>query len=258
MDRRRFVKAGLASAFGAALPGQPAPERHFYELRIYELRNDLEPSRIQTFFEEHYVPALRRLGVGPVGAFTPEAGIRRPALILLIDYPTLDQVATVADRLAADPALRSAGRELEAAGRLAYVRYESALYRAFAGHPSIEVPPTDPNRPPRLFELRFYEAPHTVGLAAKVDMFNQEEIRIFRNVGMAPIFFGEAIAGSRLPHLAYIVAFDDMAARTRAWAAFAANPDWQRIRTRPGWTDPEAVSNQQIAFLRPTRFSDVR
>ena len=91
MDRRGFVKAGLASAFAAALPGQPAPERHFYELRIYELRNDIEPTRIQTFFEEHYVPALRRLGVGPVGVFTPEAGI--PGRMRRVAVPRPPRVA---------------------------------------------------------------------------------------------------------------------------------------------------------------------
>jgi hypothetical protein len=89
-------------------------------------------------------------------------------------------------------------------------------------------------------------------------MFDQEEIRIFRDVGMAPVFFGAAVAGTRLPHLAYIVGFDDAAARAAAWSRFGSHPDWQRIRTRPGWTDPEAVSTILAAFLRPTGFSAVR
>jgi len=109
-----------------------------------------------------------------------------------------------------------------------------------------------------VYELRTYEAPSEAGLRAKVAMFDEEEIRIFRAVGLAPVFFGTAVAGARLPHLAYMLAFDDAAARAAAWSRFGAHPDWQRIRGRPGWTDPEAVSNIRAAFLRPTASSAVR
>ena len=55
-----------------------------------------------------------------------------------------------------------------------------------------------------------------------------------------------------------MVAFDDAAARNAAWGRFGSHPDWQRIRVRPGWTDPDTVSVIRAAFLRPTGFSAVR
>ena len=168
----------------------------------------------------------------------------------------LDAVAAQA-RLEADAAYQRAAAEWERGG-LPYVRYETALYRAFAGHPRLEPPPAAAGGPARLFELRTYEAPNESGLRRKIAMFDQEEIRIFRASGFAPVWFGEAIAGTRLPHLTYMVGFADMEARNRAWSAFGSNPDWQRIRVRPGWTDPETVSVIRAAFLRPTSFSDVR
>ena len=75
-----------------------------------------------------------------------------------------------------------------------------------------------------------------------------------------PLFrvLGEAVAGARLPHLAYLVGFDNMAAREKAWDTFRTNPDWARVRNKPGWTDPEAVSNIHAAFLRPTAYSQIR
>ncbi len=34
--------------------------------------------------------------------------------------------------------------------------------------------------------------------------------------------------------------------------------DWARVKNKPGWTDPEAVSNIHAAFLRPTAYSQIR
>jgi hypothetical protein len=185
-------------------------------------------------------------------------GMPTPSVVLLVAYGSAADLATAADRLDADAALRAATAEWERGGA-PYVRYQASLYRAFAGHPRLERGPAPAaGRGGRLFELRTYEAPHVTGLRNKIDMFNQEEIRIFREAGFANVWFGEAIAGTRLPHLAYMVAFDSMDARNKAWGAFVAHPDWQRVRVRPGWTDPEAVSVIHQAFLRPTEGSDVR
>lgn len=281
IDRREFVAGIAGAALGAAAPGtaaaalmrdagtgapeNPAAEgRQYYELRTYALRNDLDVGRARVFFAEQFVPALRRAGTGPVGVFTPDTGLPTPSFVLVVPYASLADVGTVAERLAADATYQAAadtwargpsdhGRELP------YVRYDVALYRAFAGHPQLEVPAARPaGQPARVYELRTYEAPDAAGLRAKMAMFNEEEIRIFRSCGFTPIFFGEAVAAPRLPHLTYAVAFDSMEARAAAWACFGANPDWQRIRVRPGWTDAETVSVIRSAFLRPTDFSDVR
>jgi hypothetical protein len=269
MNRRRFLATGAAAAAGAATArtagaAQPAA-RQLYELRTYELRNDLAPARAHAFFAEQLVPALARAGAAPVGAFTPEMGMRTPSVVLVIPHATPAGLVAVPERLAADARFRPAMQAFErGSGGPPYVRYESALYRAFAGHPRLEAPTSAPTAaggspaPGRLFELRTYEAPNAAGLAAKVAMFNEEEIRIFRAVGMAPVFFGEAIAAPRMPQLTYMLAFDDMAARDRAWRAFGGHPDWERIRTRAGWTDPEAVSGITASFLRPTAYSGVR
>lgn len=273
--RREFV-AGLAGAaalgpldappgraLGGTAPAGAAPEgRTYYELRTYELRNDLDVGRARTFFAEYLIPALRRAGAGPVGAFTPDSGLPTPSVVLLVPYASLGDVGAVADRLAADASYQSAadafGRRAAPNGP-AYVRYDVALYRAFAGHPRLEAPaPRAAGQPARLYELRTYEAPSDAALRAKMAMFNEEEIRIFRASGFAPVFFGEAVAAPRLPHLTYAIAFDSMEARDAAWARFGANPDWQRIRVRPGWTDPETVSVIRSAFLRPADFSQVR
>ena len=48
-------------------------------------------------------------------------------------------------------------------------------------------------------------------------MFNEGEIGIFQRLGMSPVFFGQTIIGRNQPNLVYMLAFDDMAHRERAW-----------------------------------------
>ena len=264
MNRRHFVKTSIASASAAAIGAPTAAEaaapdgRHVFELRSYELRNDLDATRINDFFQKSFIPAAGRAGLGPVGAFSVEFGLTRPSLIILLDYPSIEGYAAASARLAADPALGAATKAFEAGGGMPYVRYDSTLLRAFASFPAVESLPASDKRPARLFELRTYEAPNTSGLASKLQMFDQEEIAIFKKVGFSNIFFGEALFGERLPHLTYLVAFDDMAARTKAWDAFRAHPDWNRIRVKPGWVDRDTVSAQRLGFIRPTDYSQIR
>lgn len=263
MKRREVLKTGLAAGLTVAVgeavhAGVTADRNHYYEFRNYQLRNDIRPARIQEFFQNHFMAMIKRQGTGPVGCFSVVSGLSSPALLVVIDHSSLADLQSAMDRMAADKDYQAVQREFEAAGELPYVRIESSLLKAFDSHPKIEIPPFDASRAPRVFELRTYEAPNAVGLRNKVDMFNQEEIKIFRDCGFAPVFFGEAVFGARLPQLTYMVGFDSMAAREKAWDAFRANPDWARIRTRKGWTDPEAVSNIHASFVRPTGYSMIR
>jgi hypothetical protein len=236
----------------------PASAPQYYEIRRYLLRNDLRPERMAEYLEQHFVPALQRAGSGPVGVFQVLSGMRSPSLVLLLPHLTMAEAQGQAGRLASDRALTAATQALESAGPIPYLRYQSTLLRAFDGHPRLEVPPTNATRPARIFELRVYESPTATSLQRKIDMFNQEEIQIFRSCGFAPVFFGETVFGEEMPNLCYMVGFDDMAAREKAWETFRSHPDWLRIKGRPGWTDPEAVSNSLTLFLRPTSFSQIR
>ncbi len=42
-----------------------------------------------------------------------------------------------------------------------------------------------------MFELRTNEARSAAALERKVAMFNEQEITLFREIGMAPVFVGE-------------------------------------------------------------------
>lgn len=268
MNRRDVLKTGLAAGVVSggqiaargddAVRGATAEGQHFYELRTYQLRNDLQPARVNEFFQQHFMPMAKRQGIGPVGCFNVLAGQYTPSLVVVIDHKSLAEMGAAMERMNADKDFVKAWQAFEAASELPYVRYEAVLLRAFAGHPQLELPASDEKRAPRIFELRTYESKNAFSLRNKIEMFNQEEIKIFRASGFAPIFFGEAITGPRLPHLTYLVGFDNMAARDKAWDMFRVNPDWARVKNKPGWTDAEAVSNIHASFLRPTGYSQIR
>lgn len=266
MNRREMIGGALATGLATfANSGEQAmadtmsvETNHYYELRTYDLRNDLQPSRTSDYFEKGLVPALKRAGAEPVGAFSVVSGQRTPALLLLIDYPSLAAAQMTMEKVSSDKELIAATEALDRSGLPPYVRCESSLLRAFDAHPRPEIPSTDGRRTPRLFELRTYESRTPASLRRKIDMFNQEEIKIFRDCGFANVFFGEMVIGPRMPNLTYLIGYDDMAAREKAWDTFRVNPDWLRIKGRKEWADAEVVSNISASFLRPTAFSSIR
>ena len=76
--------------------------------------------------------------------------------------------------------------------------------------------------------------------------------------GLEPVFFGEMIAGPNQPCLVYMLAYESFAAREANWNKFIADPDWAKLRSTPGLSDGEIVSNISSWFLRPLPFSPVR
>ena len=88
-------------------------------------------------------------------------------------------------------------------------------------------------------------------------MFNRGELEIFRRTGLAPVFFGEALIGGRLPNLTYMLTFENLAAREANWNSFIKDPEWKKLSTTPGFTDAEIVSNISNVILRPTAYSQI-
>jgi NIPSNAP len=79
-----------------------------------------------------------------------------------------------------------------------------------------------------IYELRSYEVvPGRMG--AMHARFKNHTLGLFKIHGIEVVGFWEAMIGtSNVLH--YIVRFEDLAHRERAWAAFGADPEWQRVR----------------------------
>ncbi len=70
-----------------------------------------------------------------------------------------------------------------------------------------------------------------------------------------PFFYGEVIAGSRMPNLMYMTTFENMASREKHWDSFRNDPEWKTLSAMPKYQ--KNVSKSDIIFLRPTDYSDI-
>lgn len=254
MTRRNLMTAPAAFA----LPAAGAVRNAIFELRTYFLRTGPQVQRTADFLGKHFLPAAQRAGAGPSGFFSAIIAEQSPFVLVVTSYPSLAAMETASEKMAADKEFQQGFDGYNSMTEPSYIRMESSLLRAFDSIPSMEIPPVEAGRPPRIFELRTYEAHNVKASKRKIKMFDDAEIAIFRRCKMRPVFFGETIVGRNLPNLTYMLAFDDMTARDQAWRTFGADPEWQKLRAQPGLTDPEIVSNISNAILRPLPFSPVR
>lgn len=257
MKRRNFLTASAAAGMAAATPAE-SPKSAWFHLTCYYMRNGTQGQRTNDYLRDTWLPAAKRAGAGPIGIFNAVIAERSPFALVLASYPSLAAFETASERMAADEAFQKGWDSYNNIAEPEYVRMEISLLRAFGGFPAIEVPANDGKRPSRIFEMRTYESVNEKASRRKIGMFEGGEIAIFRKVGMIPVFFGQGMVGENLPKITYMLSYDDLEARDRLWRAFGSDPDWQRLRSQPGLSDAEIVSNISNAILRPASFSQIR
>jgi len=256
--QRRTV---LTLPIGAALMQAQTPaasQRAIIELRYYRMRNGRQVERTTNYLQRGLLPATVRAGIHPVGCFSVVIAPDSPFILTLASYPSLAAFETAREKLSADKEFLAAADEYNSMTELSYIRMESSLLWAFPSMPAVAPPPAGENGAAHIFELRTYEAPNDKALARKIKMFGDGEIDIFRRCGMLTVFFAQTIVGSRMPNLTYMLAYADLAARDKTWAAFSADPEWQKLRSTPGLADADIVNNISNAILRPLPFSPIR
>jgi len=263
MNRRTFL-AAAATATTSVLPSMAADsatgfQREFYELRRYHLRRGPKQKVFDDYLRQAWLPAMGRLGVGPIGVFSVMIGPESPSTWVVVPFKSLDDFASIPGRLKGDPEYASNAAEARSATAAdpSYLRYENSLLGSIASVPKLEVPAQTKEGKGRIFELRVYESHSKTANLKKIEMFNIGETAIFRRAGLAPVFFGEGLVGSRLPNLTYMLVYDDLAARDLAWKTFGGDPEWKKLSATPGYTDPEIVTDISNQLLRPTAYSQI-
>jgi hypothetical protein len=265
--RREFLKTTLAACAVAAtstLRGNettPDSSREYYELRAYRLRDSGAPSWLERYLENALIPALASRNIGPVGVFSETsadpATAHHAVIWVVIPYPNVAVFASTAADLNRDAGVRQAAGDYFAAttkANPAFDRIDTSLLLAFAGQPKLQLPQAH-TKPTRVFELRTYDSFSEAKALAKIDMFNAGEIPVMREVGLSPVFYGQALAGRDLPHLSYMTSGPDMATHLEHWKAFGTHPTWLKLKNDPQYAD--TVSQITKRFLTPTAYSQI-
>jgi len=266
MNRRKFLHSSLtvSALAGAAIPAarqvaaaEARPEQELYELRAYRLKPESDGGLLHRFLEKAAIPAWNRIGCQPVGVFTEIEPKEGPTVFVLIPHASMSAFAQSTARLHSDPTFLTDGAEYLNVSKAspAFLRIDAWLLLAFSGMPRLRQPAYSKARTTRVFELRTYESHSEAKAVKKVEMFNAGEIEVMQEVGLGPIFFGQALSGPNLPHLTYLLSAEDKDSHKKHFGAFGGHPTWKKLAADPQYKD--TVSKNTSRFLSPTAYSQI-
>ena len=273
MKRRDFFTAsgaGFATlATTATISAQPDPiglvlrrqtprtAREFIEVRKYTVKDADKRAKFVEILDNALIPALNRQEIKPVGVFEPIPRDPKYALnvFVVIPHKTTETFVNVNAKLVADAVYRKDAAPIFETNSKdpVYTDCETFLLKGFATAPALEVPQLGPDR---VFELRLYRSFNIERNDAKIKMFDEGgELPLFREIGLQPIFFGEIIAGTRMPALLYMIGCPSLEKHAEVWRVFGQHPKWQEIRGNPAYADTATEIDNVI--LTPSSGSQI-
>ena len=236
-----------------------ALDRTYYQLTVYSYATVEQEKLLDNYLQSALLPALHKQQIKQVGVFkaisNDTAAVKK--LYVLIPFKALEQVMTVTSKLQKDKEYLAKGASyLDAVYNTApYARMETILLHAFSLAPALETPQLKSPKKERVYELRSYESATEKIFQNKVHMFNEgDEIGLFKRLNFNAVFYGEVIAGAKMPNLMYMTSFENKADRDAHWKSFGEDAQWKKLSAMPEYKNN--VSHIDIMFLRPTDYSD--
>ena len=109
----------------------------------------------------------------------------------------------------------------------------------------------------RVFEIRTYTAPEGK-LEALHARFRDHTLRIFQKHGMTSIgYFKPQDAPLSQNTLIYVLAHPSRDAAAKAWAAFQADPEWQKVSAE-SQVNGRIVTKVESIFVDPADYSPMK
>jgi hypothetical protein len=234
------------------------PELEYYQIKVYHLKNDAQVQRVEDYLQKAFLPGMHKAGISNIGIFKPiqqDSSDRK--IYVVVPYPSLAEIPFVEDGMFKDKKFLASAADYVNAPHNdpPFERLETILLKAFSHQPRMQTPALKGPPDQRVYELRSYEGHTEKIFQNKVKMFNEGgEVALFKRLGFNAVFYGEVIAGSRMPNLMYMTTFENQADRDAHWKAFGADAEWKKLSSMPEYQNN--VSKINIHFLRPTSYSD--
>ena len=256
-DRRAFLTGlpALVPAVAAADAAEPARTR-FYLIERYFLDQGPQQTRIHDFFSKSLLPAMERVHKGPKIFLDAVMAPHLPQVVAIFGLQSCDQVWNISKALFADKEFSRAFDQWEA-GEAPFVTSSAGLLEATDFSPEIAMSEKSPASP-RVFEIRTYHSPTSRQYKLLQERFAGAEIKIFHRVGVHPIFYASTVFGEDRPNLTYVIPFADLAAREKAWNAFAADEEWVRVRRESIERGGQISVGQNISLFKVMPYSPIR
>jgi len=229
----------------------------FYVLENFYLQNGSQVSRIHDFFSQTLLPVIAKIHSGPKIFLEALVAPHMPQVALILGVRSLEEVWSTGTKIHQQPEMIKGVEKWESDAEPPYLHCSAALLEATDYSPEI-VPLDPPPKTPRIFELRTYHSPTGRQLRALHERFAGSEIRIFHRSGVHPILYSSTVFGANKPNLTYVIPFESLAAREKAWAAFGADPEWVKVRKESVEKHGQISSVIQISLFRATAYSPIR
>ena len=228
-----------------------------YLLETFTLKQGTQPARLHDYLSQTALPALSKAHAGPKIVLEALVAPHTPQVAMILGFQSIAEFWSVRARLNEDKELEKTFEAWQSGPEPPFEQQANALLEATDYSPEV-VPPDPPPKTPRIFELRVYHSPSQQHLKALHGRFAGPEIKIFHKVGVNPIFYASTVIGPNMPNLTYVIPFEDLAAREKAWNAFAADPEWVKARKESIDQHGQIVSYNQISLYRATPYSPIR
>jgi hypothetical protein len=222
----------------------------------YFLELGSQPTRIHDFFSKALLPAMERVHKGPKIFLESVIAPHMPQVVSIFGVQSCDQIWSISKAIFADKDFVKAFDQWEA-GEAPYISASATLLEATEFSPEIVAPEKQPATP-RIFEIRTYHSPTARQAKMVQERFAGAEIKIFHRTGVHPILYGSTVFGADRPNLTYVIPFESLAAREKAWAAFGADEEWIRVRKESIDRGGQISVKQNMSLFKATDYSPVR
>jgi hypothetical protein len=256
MVRRSFLQTLGALGAVAGASANPNQKTRFYTLETFFMKNGDQTARLNDFLSNGYLPAAQKVHAGPKLVLQALIAAHMPQFALILGFSTAPEMMSLYTKLHEQEGYNEALARWESGPNPPYERASLTLLEA--ADYSSEIRIAEPAKTPRLFELRVYHSPTWRQLKALHERFAGPEIQIFHRSGIHPLFYTSTVFGPDMPNLTYLIPFDDLAAREKAWNAFTADPEWPKVRQASVEKHGEITSVIQISLFRATAYSPIR
>jgi hypothetical protein len=260
IDRRSFVGIlGGAGALPAAAFAQAGGEKktRLYLMESFQLKAGNQLSRLHQYLEKSALPALGKIHEGPKIVLEALIAEHTPQVVMVLGFQSNEEFWSVRGKLNQDKELEKAFEAWQTGPEAPFESQNNALLEATDYSPEV-LALDPPPKAPRIFELRVYHAPSWPHLKFLHERFSNSETKIFARAGVHPIFYTSCVIGPNMPNLTYMIPFEDLASREKAWNAFSADPEWVKVRQESIDQHGQMTENNQISLYRAAPYSPVR
>ncbi len=228
-----------------------------YELRHYDLVGSHARSMVNTRFERHTLPIWKRIGIEAVGFWWVFVG-QSPRMTYMLAWDSLAQREQLWGEFEADAEWQKARADSIAQAGYNPVR---TMTSAILKPTEYSFQARQRNQPSRLaggiFELRTLSFDDGRKLTQASEWFEQDAHAAMEAHGMFTMGFWTTVIGVS-PRLTYMLVFEDLTHRDRAWAAFHTDPYYQTIEGKLYPKGQPLIAQTESCLMRGTEFSGWR